>query len=302
MVAVRQGNRGVILIEWLVAIVIALVVLGGGFHIYQRVNASYVELKELNDLELRAQSALALLVRSFERSGYFGNQTAAITQQLPSDPQCRLPGRPSDEAADFYAVRHQQGQQLSCLETKRHPLVTDSDVIELKGSSEDVQESHLPSLHDGFVYAAPGGHAGVDEQQLAFHHQWFFLVNGDHGPALQMFYRNRQGVVGNNSGVLIDGIRMLRLHLAVCHAGSVLWKSSEQMSAADWQQLMAVDIGVLARSAKPRPDVDSPLEYTLAGESISLPAAERYYHHVSVEQVVWLSTIALQSNCARPMK
>ncbi|MFM2483175.1 PilW family protein [Celerinatantimonas sp. YJH-8] len=303
----RLNVRGAMLLEWLIAGALGMLIIAGGLRIYVQVNRFQYQLQHIDELQLRAQSTLQLLVRAFQKAGYWGNQTAFSTTSLDRSSNCQLPNYPQNTDArtdiGLYSVRKTASISLPCLESPTHPLLNNSDVIEIIGLEDSVQHySSLPEANDGPVYQPANVVSPLLNSERRYHHQWFFLVQGDDGPALQMFYRNKNGIAGQTTGVLVSGIVALRIRAAVCMPDGIHWLASDQMGASDWSQVLAVDIGLLVRSSEPVPSIHSMSEYEIAGQHIHLSGAAQNYQYTTAEQIVWLSAFAMQVQCPRPLR
>ncbi|AMP38342.1 PilW family protein [Ralstonia solanacearum] len=279
-----RRTRGFSLVELMVALVIALLVLGATVSFYLLTRSTYTTIEDTSGLEERGQFALNVMTRVLRQAGFTkmtNDHSGGVMQLQPSDPPMvsGLDGCMSTEAAPK-ATGPAAGESLSNCLSPQTP--TGSDAIEVRffgvGTTADL------ATPDGTIIDCSGqGVADYTTSDLAASQRglsMFFIQTGrDGNPYLACKFRKRDASgheVTNTTNEddfvtqqLVPGVETLQFLYGISTNKDTVpdvYKRASDMTADDWKQVFAIKVAMVVRADNASADthVDAPT-YTLFG-------------------------------------
>ncbi|CAH0444096.1 hypothetical protein LMG10661_00647 [Ralstonia syzygii subsp. syzygii] len=276
--------RGFSLVELMVALVIALLVLGATESFYLLTRSTYTTIEDTSGLEERGQFALNVMTRVLRQAGFTkmtNDHSGGVMQLQPSDPPMvsGLDGCMGTEAAPK-AAGPAAGESLSNCLSPQTP--TGSDAIEVRffgvGTTADL------ATPDGTIIDCSGqGVADYTTSDLASSQRglsMFFIQTGrDGNPYLACKFRKRDASgheVTNTTNEddfvtqqLVPGVETLQFLYGISTNKDTVpdvYKRASDMTADDWKQVFAIKVAMVVRADNASADthVDAPT-YTLFG-------------------------------------
>ncbi len=260
--------RGFSLVELMVALIIALLVLGATVSFYLMTRSTYTTIEDTSGLEERGQFALNVMTRVLRQAGFTqmsGDGRGGFMQIKPSDPPMLsgLDGCMGTEDA-AKTTGPAAGESLSnCLSSQ---IATGSDAIEVRyfgvGTAAD------PATPDGTIIDCSGqavaDYTASDPDQAATQRglSMFFIQMGrDGNPYLACKFRKRDASgheITNTSNEddfvtqqLVPGVETLQFLYGISTNGDTvpdIYKRASDMTAEDWPQVFAIKVAMVIRA------------------------------------------------------
>ncbi|KKO47187.1 pilus assembly protein PilW [Arsukibacterium ikkense] len=309
-------SRGFSLVELLIAMLLALLLLGFTVQIFASLTASSRQSQQLAQLQQNGQLGLNLLHNELQNTGFWGgvsftditNATAEITSPAGDCREEELdtgsfpaPGQPF---IALYARVAAPGRQLNCLTS----LAADSEVLQLKRAiglavnraelrpnrfyiAPDWQQSRLVDLDS----------SGLDDREFyPYQHLVFYIqqqrLDGETVPVLmrKRLVRSENGLARIATDSLLDGVERLHFEFGIDanYDGRLNYMlPTAQMSQQHWQQqlgrIVSIRFYILLRSTLPDNSYVNQQTYQMG--AVQFVAPEDHYRRLLLAGSVYFN-------------
>ena len=181
----HTGASGFSLIEFMVAMVLGLIIVGGAISVYLASKRSFTEVEQVASISDNGRFALQLITYSARHIGFFGGAAPADIDQDGSlgavTGDCSAPAAAYDTASAIVAVRASSASVLGCITDAR----PNTDVLIVKGVEPSPQYDADPddpnAPRDG-VISFPAGAWSNQETYLVTNSERGILLDGADTP------------------------------------------------------------------------------------------------------------------------
>jgi len=316
--AVKQG--GLSLIELMIAMLLALVLLGVVLTAFRVMHSTAIQTRQLAFLQQNGQLVLNLLHNELQNSGFWGGQSlqhirqAAVTGNQPM-PDCVAADidsgsfpQPNQPFINVYAAVSTGGRQLNCL----NDLLPATEFIQVKRNIGEAVAPH--SLRSNRFYLQTDWQQSRfvtqdnvdDDAKYVYPYQHVVLYlqqqqqQGQSVPVLmrKRLVRTAAGVPRMATDSVIDGVE--RLHFEFLIDSNLDGRpnytlATREMTTAHWLQhdhrIVAVQFYVLLRTIEPDFRYRNTQQYQLG--SVNFFAANDHYRRLLLSGAVYFENAVL---------
>ncbi|ABK49355.1 Prepilin-type cleavage/methylation-like protein [Shewanella sp. ANA-3] len=320
----KTMERGMSLVELMVAMVIGLFLTAGVFTMFSMSSSNVTTTSQFNQLQENGRIALAIMERDISQLGFMGDLTGTdfivgtntnievttITADCVGD-GLNNATLPNNQPAHFRRLWGYENTatstHLSCLGNS--DVNADTDVLQLKrfigpnvaaGNSSSVYVAANSSQAVFFV-GAPTTALENPRTWEYQHHVYFIANDANQIPILRRKTLTSTGM--SNDEQLVEGIENIRFLYGFDNDGDSTPDSfmpAEDVTSLMWdnegfQRLVAIKAFVLVRSINEDKSYTNETEYLLGDKTITIPANDHYRRKVLSTTIVLENPVLIRS-------
>ncbi|MCL1120756.1 PilW family protein [Shewanella seohaensis] len=321
----KTMERGMSLVELMVAMVIGLFLTAGVFTMFSMSSSNVTTTSQFNQLQENGRIALAIMERDISQLGFMGDLTGTdfivgtntnievttITADCVGD-GLNNATLPNNQPAHFRRLWGYENTatstHLSCLGNS--DVNADTDVLQLKrfigpnvatGNSSSVYVAANSSQAVFFVGATPTTALENPRTWEYQHHVYFIANDANQIPILRRKTLTSTGM--SNDEQLVEGIENIRFLYGFDNDGDSTPDSfmpAEDVTSLMWdnegfQRLVAIKAFVLVRSINEDKSYTNETEYLLGDKTITIPANDHYRRKVLSTTIVLENPVLIRS-------
>ena len=312
------NQRGVGLIEIMIAMVLGLLLLNGVIQIFIANKQSYRTSEELGRMQENTRYATYILMKDIRKAGYWGCTSSSPTNNLNADPDINLSGyaiegtEGTSNAPDTLTLRGAyssgiritnsmppaSGQNATTanngLKVGDIIIISDcisADITQLTGPAN-------PATLDGgvLVHQSGTGTPGNSTQSLSKSYEG----NSSVFKAMQITYSIQTGASGNpalfkkiNTDAaeeIVEGIESLQVQYGRdtdSDGVANLYTTADNITGVQWEDVVSIRLGLLMRTIEEIAPTTDTSTYTLAGATIdsSVHSQGKYQRYIALTTI-----------------
>lgn len=321
----KSAERGMSLVELMVAMVIGLFLTAGVFTMFSMSSSNVTTTSQFNQLQENGRIALAIMERDISQLGFMGDLTGTdfivgtntnievttITADCVGD-GLNNATLPNNQPAHFRRLWGYENTatstHLSCLGNS--DVNADTDVLQLKrfigpnvaaGNSSSVYVAANSSQAVFFVGTTPTTTLENPRTWEYQHHVYFIANDANQIPILRRKTLTSTGM--SNDEQLVEGIENIRFLYGFDNDGDSTPDSfmpAEDVTSLMWdnegfQRLVAIKAFVLVRSINEDKSYTNETEYLLGDKTITIPTNDHYRRKVLSTTIVLENPVLIRS-------